>query len=145
MSDVKWKIEGIFKADVQKVDSEIKGIGESATPQQVYEYAKENPDSELYKCFEWDDRIAAEKYRLSQAQKIIQFIVRVPVNKDKPTVREYQITSQRNTYQPTKVFLVNQDEYEELLKRALSELQAFRNKYKTLSELEEVFNAIDEL
>lgn len=145
MSDVQWKINGIFKADAQKVDSEIKGIGKSATPKQVYDYAKANPDSELHKCFEWDDRIAAEKYRLSQAQKIIRFIVRVPVSKDKPTVREYQITTQRNTYQPTKSFLINQNEYEELLKRVLAELQAFRNKYKTLSELEEVFKAIDEL
>lgn len=145
MSNVQWKINGIFKADAQKVDSEIKGIGKSATPQQVYEYAKGNPDSELHKCFEWDDRVAAEKYRLSQAQKIIQFIVRVPVSKDKPAVREYQITTQRNTYQPTKSFIVNQNEYEELLKRALAELQAFKNKYKTLSELEEVFKAIDEL
>lgn len=145
MSDVQWKINGIFKADVQKVDSEIKGIGKSATPQQVYEYAKENPNSELHKCFEWDDRIAAEKYRLQQAQKIIQFIVRVPVDKDKPTVREYQITTQRNTYQPTKSFLINQNEYDELLKKALSELKAFKQKYKTLSELEEIFKAIDEL
>lgn len=67
------------------------------------------------------------------------------MDKDKPTVREYQITTQRNTYQPTKSFIVNQNEYEELLKRALAELQAFKNKYKTLSELEEVFKAIDEL
>lgn len=35
MSNVQWKINGIFKADAQKVDSEIKGIGDSATPQQV--------------------------------------------------------------------------------------------------------------
>ena len=40
---------------------------------------------------------------------------------------------------------MRQDEYEILLKRALNELQAFKKKYEMLSELEDVFKAIDEL
>lgn len=142
---VSWKINGIFNADAEKVDLEIKGIGENVTPKQIYDYAKDNPKSELHKCFEWNDSEAAEKYRLMQARKILVFIVRVPTNQEKPPIREYQITTERNTYQPTRTFLSNQDEYEELLKRALSELSAFKKRYKILSELEEVFKAIDEL
>lgn len=46
-------------------------------------------------------------------------------------------------YQPTRTFVKNQNEYEDLLKRALSELESFRLKYKTLSELEQVFEQID--
>lgn len=145
MSKIQWKINGIFKADAEKVDLEIKNIGTKATPKQVYEYAKDNPGSELHKCFEWNDTIAAEKYRIQQAQKIITFIVRVPEKTDIPPIREYQITSERNTYQPTRCFLVNEDEYGNLLKRAMAELQAFKAKYAKLSELEQVIAAIDEV
>lgn len=145
MGNVSWKIQGIFNANAEKVDSEIKSIGDKATPQQLLDYAKNNENSELHKCFEWDDSIAAEKYRLEQARKILIFIVRVPANKEKPPIREYQITTERCTYQPTRAFLSNQDEYEELLKRAYAELVAFKKKYKMLSELEEVFKAIDEI
>ena len=46
-------------------------------------------------------------------------------------------------YQPTRTLLTNTTEYEDLLKRALSELESFRKKYETLSELEQVFEQID--
>ena len=146
ISMVEWKVKRLFKADAEKVDEEIKSInGGKATPEEVLDYAEKHPESELYKCFQWDDTKAAREYRLHQARKVIMLLVRVPAEKEKPAIREYQITSQKNTYQPTREFLVNQDEYELLLKRALRELQAFREKYKTLSELEDVFKAIDEL
>lgn len=146
ISMVEWKVKRLFKADPEKVDEEIKSInGGKATPEEVLDYAENHPESELHKCFEWDDTKAAREYRLHQARKVIMLLVRVPAEKEKPAIREYQITSQKNTYQPTREFLVNQDEYELLLKRALRELQAFREKYKTLSELEDVFKAIDEL
>lgn len=145
MNEIGWKVNGIFKADAGIVDSEIKSIGDKATPQQLLDYAKNNQDSELHKCFEWDDSVAAEKYRLEQARKILTFIVRVPANKENPPIREYQITTERCTYQPTRTFLSNQNEYENLLKRAYAELESFKKKYKILTELEDVFKAIDEL
>lgn len=145
MSKVQWKIPGIFKADADSVDREIKSIGDKTSPKQLLDYARENPDSELHKCFEWNDSIAAEKYRVLQAQKILQFIVRVPDKPDTLQIREYQITSERNVYQPTRLFLSNEDEYENLLKRALRELQAFKAKYAKLSELETIIEAIDEV
>lgn len=143
---VDWKVKGLMKADAEKVDQEIKSInGGEATPEEILSFAEKHPDSELYKCFEWDDTKAAREYRLQQARKVIMLLVRVSADKEKPVIREYQITSKKNTYQPTREFLVRQDEYEILLKRALNELQAFKKKYEMLSELEDVFKAIDEL
>lgn len=65
------KTDDIFEPGAYKIDLEIKKIGSNVTAQQVCEYAKENHDSELHKHFEWDDMIAAEKFRLLQAQNII--------------------------------------------------------------------------
>lgn len=137
-----WRIKGIYKADAQKVADEI---GErSITPQEVLEKAKDE-NSELHKCFEWDNDVAAEKYRLEQARKIIINLVYVPTKKEEQKVRCFQITSEKHVYQPTKHFLVQENEYQALLKRAKNELESFKKKYATLSELETVFEAIESI
>ena len=116
-----WKIKGIFKADAQRVADEI---GEnSITPEQVLEKARNDENSELHKCFEWNDGIAAEKYRLIQARKIIINLAYVPKEKTDEPVRCFQITREKSVYMPTKQFLVNNDEYQDLLKRAKVELE----------------------
>ena len=138
-----WKIKGIFKADAQKVADEI---GENIiTPEQVLEKAKNDENSELHKCFEWNDGIAAEKYRLIQARKIIINLAYVPKEKTDEPVRCFQITREKSVYMPTKQFLVNNDEYQDLLKRAKVELESFKRRYATLSELESVFEAIENI
>lgn len=142
MEIVSWKIEGLFKANAQKVYEEIGNT--SVSPEEVLEKAR-NEKSELHKCFEWDDSVAAEKFRLQQARQIIQLLVIVPQKKTDEPVRVFSITSQRNTYQPTRLFLQQPDEYQILLKKAKIELAEFKKRYKTLSELEEIFKCIDEL
>ena len=138
-----WKIKGLFKADAQRVADEI---GEnSITPEQVLEKARNDENSELHKCFEWNDGIAAEKYRLIQARKIIINLAYVPKEKTDEPVRCFQITREKSVYMPTKQFLVNNDEYQDLLKRAKVELESFKRRYATLSELETVFEAIDSI
>lgn len=138
-----WKVKGIFKADADKVYSEIGNL-ESITPQNVLEKAR-NKKSELHKCFEWDDNVAAEKYRLSQARQIIQLLVITSEQEEVTPVRIFQITSERNEYKENRFFVENKDEYRILLDRAKTELQAIKKRYATLSELEDVFNAIDQL
>lgn len=137
---VKWKVNGIFKADANKCYAEMLDL-ENITPQAVLERAKDE-NSELHKCFEWDNDVAAEKYRTIQAGNVIRMLYIEPKGEDAPPVRVLSRTSD-TVYQPTRTFLTNATEYEDLLKRALSELESFRKKYETLSELEQVFEQID--
>lgn len=132
----------IAKADAQKVGEEIEKSNFNVD--EMLDYAK-NEDSELHKLFEWNNDIAAEKYRRLQAREIIRSIViKGTENTDTP-IRSFQITTKPNTYAPVHTFLTNKNEYESLLSRAISELKAIENRYKQLSELEEVFMAIDSL
>jgi len=137
--NVKWKVDGIFKADANECYREISSL-EQITPKAILDFARDE-NSELHKCFEWDNDSAAEKYRTIQAGNVIRLYI-VPKNADAPPVRVLSRTSD-TVYQPTRTFVKNQNEYEDLLKRALSELESFRLKYKTLSELEQVFEQID--
>lgn len=141
--NVKWNVN-IFKADANKVYAEIQSIGEQVTPKQIVEYAR-NEDTELHKCFEWNDEVAAEKFRIEQAKQVIRTLYIVPEKKDAQPIRVMHITEQRNVYQPTQLFLSNENEYDALLKRALKELEAFKNKYKNLIELETIFEEIEEV
>ena len=137
-----WRIKGIYKADAQKVADEIGD--KKVTPQEILEKARDET-SELHKCFEWDDSVAAERYRLQQAGNVLRMLVFTPKTSEEQPVRCFHITMEKNTYQPTQQFLVQENEYQILLKKALNELETFKRKYHTLSELEQVFEAIESI
>jgi len=145
---ITWKIGGIFKADAEKVYGEIVSIGDDYTPQQIVDKARDE-STELHKCFEWDDKKAAEKYRCSQAQSIIRMLVVKPEpteeNPKPQMIRAIVCQNENNNkYQKIQVTVRNEDSYQKLLRRALEELDAFKRKYSALAELEAVIEAIDE-
>lgn len=145
MEKAKWRHGfGFVKADAQRVADEIMSIGDDVTPQQVLEKAR-NENTELHKCFEWDDAIASEKYRLIQARDVIRFLVieEETVPTDRPEVRLMYKTDNTTGYKPIKVIMQDKTEYEKLLERARAELRAFKSKYAMLTELEEIFSLID--
>jgi len=140
MELVKWKIDGLFKADAQKVYEEIGDDG--ITPEEIVEKAKAK-DTELHKCFEWNNKVAAHKYRLSQAQTIMRTLVFVSEDSEnEEPVRVFQISSKENVYQPIKYFMQNPDEHEILLNRARMELAGFEKRYSGIAELNGVNDAI---
>lgn len=143
MEQVKWKIDFLANgADAQRVYEELGNT--EITAKEILEKAK-NPNSELHKLFEWDDRKAAEKYRLQQAGNIVRNLVFVTDDEKEEPIRVFHISTEPKKYKPTKLILQQPDEYRALLQRAKDELYAFQRKYKSLVELEEVFDAIDAL
>ena len=138
---VVWRFNNLYKADAEKVSKEIESIS-NATPVSILEYAR-NENSELHKCFEWDDTVAAEKYRLQQARNIVCNLVYQEKEEEPTKLRVFYNQSSTNTYKPTKVLVRNEDSYKELLMQAKLELRAFKNKYKMLTELEDIFKLID--
>lgn len=142
-----WKFDGLYKGDAEKCFSEIQSIGESASPQQILEKARDSA-TELHKCFEWDDTVAAEKYRLQQARQIVCSLVYKKTEeepKESPKIRVMQHIVSESGYKPVKVIIQNQDEYTQLLMQAKTELNSFKNRYERIVELEEVIRAIDNL
>ena len=137
---VVWSMK-MFKADADKVYSELEQIAER-TPQNVVDYAAEHPESELYKCFTWDDTKAANEWRKQEARQVMRLLVFEDENEEESIkVRVLQKTAEE--YKPVTQIVRNKDEYKELLKRAKAELSAFKERYKTLTELETVLEAIE--
>ena len=143
---VTWKL-GFYKGvDAEKCWSEIQSIGDSYTAKQIVERARDD-QSELHKIFTWDDTEAAELWREHEARRMVTSLVFKEEEKaDEPcTIRVLHIADEPHVYKPTVLIMQNKDEYKALLNRAIGELKAFQKKYKTLSELEDVFNAISAL
>ena len=135
MTVATWKTGVFGKADAQKVANELNNLPVGFEPADIVEMAKD-PTTESHKCFEWDNDKAAEKYRLHQARKIVTELVFV--EKEKETVSEpirmFFKTSANEGYKPTTLILQNKDEYALLLERCAAELRSFKNKYKSLTE-----------
>lgn len=139
----KWANGSHIRIDPEKAFAEIESLPER-TPANVLEKARDET-TELHKHFEWRDDVAAEKYRLGQARCLLQCMVELKEEKPDDVRRSYEISSERNVYQPRTFFLRNEDEYQVLLNRAKQELYAFKNRYDSIAELEDVFCAINNL
>jgi len=139
----RWKVQGLYKADAQKVADEILTLGESVEPSAVVEKAKDEK-TELHKCFEWRDNIAAEKYRIYQARQLMCNLVVVEQEKKgiQEPVRLMFKTTANEGYKPISLIMQEPDEYKALLNRAYRELAQFKQKYKMLKELKDIFELI---
>lgn len=130
------------KADAQRVADEIEAIGEAATPAQIVEAAK-NENSELHKCFDWNDTEAAEKWRLHQARDVVRcLVIRREVKEGPP--QEVRVFHKVDScgYKPITRIFRNEDEYANLLQRAYADLQVFKKKYANLQELDAILELI---
>lgn len=130
----------------EKVFSEIVSIGQSATPDQIVDAARDE-NSELHKCFTWDDTKAAENWRKQEARFIRHFLkIESETNPDAPKVAALHFTISGEGYKTAERVFTVDSEYQALLKRAYAELHAFSQKYQTLkNELGEILGLIDQL
>jgi len=146
-----WKWNMPVKA--QKVGEHFEQLESQfgkVTPKIVLESAR-NKDSVLHPCFEWNNEIAAEKYRESQAGFIIRnLVVRVEsanVSENKTCVRAFVNiqTETSSEFLSVRKVLADDELRVQLLESAKKELQFFKDKYSTLEELAEVFEAIEKV
>lgn len=135
-----------MKAEVAA--KELARLEESAgalTPEVVVESAKDKR-SPLHSVFEWNNAKAAHQHRLEQARHLIASIeviyeqapvvgaVRAYVNVESGDGRRYARTEDALSFS---------DVRQRVLTRALQEASDWQRRYKQITELSEVFVAID--
>lgn len=106
----------------------------------------------LHSFFEWDNTIAAEKYRLHQAAVII-CNVQVAVssgNKQKTTrafvnISDRRGVGQQGAYISIRAAMADDATRKVVLQQALRELRYFMKKYRDYTELAEVFIVIEKV
>jgi hypothetical protein len=156
--EYKWRrgssIGKVKPDEAARIFDEIRQEHGVLTPELVLEEAKD-PKSPLHPHFEWDDTVAARKYRVSQAKRLITtLVVRTSVIERRAHVyvRHEEPAAQRKypkrvdaSYLPLDAALANPGSRKQIVMRALRELQAFRRKYRDLSELSALWDEFDRI
>ena len=135
-----WKGASRIKANAQKAGELCEQLENTVglTAKNLLN-ASRNPDDVLYNEFEWDDEIAAENYRESQARHIINSLIVVPAEKvenDTTATRAFYCLKEdcMKSYKSIQSIIQRPDLTEQLLSQAEKELEAFENKYKSLQD-----------
>ena len=163
-----WKSGYSYRVSAETVGNVLEKIEQrkgSATSEDFLEYSR-SEDAETHEMFEWDDAIAAEKYRLRQSAQIInqlqieityeetqtsdtEIILDVPIHTVKTSafVNVGERYSNRPTEKATYVNVIDAmkdvDKRKQVLKNASASLEAFKQKYKGFKELDRVIIEID--
>lgn len=135
-----------FNANAEQCYNEIKSLT-NVNPENVLKLAR-SPDTELHKCFCWDDVEAAEKYRLIQAEHVIRFlVVKDDDQKDVESVKNFTIVNNdgNQIFTPIIFSYQQKDQHSECVQKAINELIKIYQKYSSIKELENVMNAIKEI
>lgn len=149
MKKYSWKY--IINADAQKVGEELEEIERLGTlePQHLLEYAERHKDSELYKCFEWDNDEASRKYRIYQARQIICSISVEIKEEPREISRVYYSVSDKETserkFKNISLIINNEDEYQQILEKAKDEFIKCKQKYERLLNEDDIKNIIIEM
>ncbi len=116
-------------------------------PLKIVEVAR-NENHPLHGEFEWDDEKSAHEHRLLQARNLI---VKVKIIYEDRTVQAFHNVriveedgSRSQAYYPIEIILSNEDKRRQLMEGAMREIDYWREKYETISELSSIVNK-DEL
>lgn len=113
--------------------------------EEVVKHARKK-SSPIHKHFNWDDSEAAELWRIRQARELIRVAVEY-IGESKQPIRVFvslKPDREKNGggYR-SMVTVMNDDQMrEQFLSDALEDMEIFRDKYKSLKELAEVFAAM---
>ena len=135
----KWRTVG-FSADPGKVGSELETI-EELTNYSVVDKARDK-NTELHKCFEWDDSIAGEKYRLQQANCLLASIsIVIEKGNEEKCVRKYvniKTTEDKKLFKDIVKVMENDEEYLQLLDKAERDFIGYKQRYEELIQIKDL-------
>ena len=145
---VTWAKGSVFKADpniAKDVMDQLSAEGR-LSPMDLVE-ASRPEDAPLHNEFEWNDTIAAQKWRERTGRIMIASIVvtQEAEEEEKPIRAYFNIERGTHEYIPTEVIFSDEAKRERLLDIAKRELLSFKSKYQSLTELAGVMDAIDEV
>lgn len=145
-----WKNGHAWKVDAQTAGEHLEVLRQkkdgTLTSEVVLEDARSRR-SPLHKCFEWDDAVAAEKYRLDQAGDLLRSIVVTFKSADrteKSTRAFVHVETQHGRgYTSLAHAMSDADLRKQVIQRAWVELQGWRERYREYEELATIFGAMD--
>ena len=144
-----------YAVSAEKVAIHLQKLEEqkgSVTREDFLESAR-SEESEMHKLFEWDDTVAAEKYRLRQATDIIHSIKitvkeeeKAPVSMKAFVIPGYtdKAIGSKGGYVNIRKAVGDADTKDMILQDARKNARWFMDKYRSIGELAGVISAIED-
>lgn len=146
----KWKSGSRVNLDPQAAGDELERLriesGGALTPATVAQSARDE-SSVLHPAFEWDDEKAADAYRTGQAQYLIRSIeVVIDGAPSAEPTRAFVSVNVEDGREYISVIdaMADSNLRKQVLETALRELEAWQLRHAELTELANVFAAIDQ-
>ena len=139
--------------DAQIIGTHLEQLGVEFTPERVLDEAQ-NSRSPIHKYFEWDDTEAAKQHRLLQARNLVNHLLLVITidGKAVETKAFHSIEIQMDDettgreYSSFEVILNDPDRKEQVIERALAEVDAWQSRWLHYSEVfGGVFKAVNKV
>lgn len=131
----------------KKITAELERLRDKSgmiNADRAVKWARRNPRSALHGYLEWDDEVAAEKYRVDQIRSFIQIHITDPLG-----FRQYvSLSIDRRPgggYRPVADVLTRQDLRQVMLHDALDDIDRLRRLYVSLKELQPIWQCVDRL
>jgi len=143
---LEYSVKGLYKVPVEQAKAELDRISElhggKLNPEDVVAESK-SKNSVLHEIFEWDNKKAADKWRIQQARDLIRNIRFVTTNEEVSISGRFYVNVREEPgeirkYIPVKRALLNETARKDLLQQAKADMEIFCNKYKELEELGKV-------
>lgn len=142
-----WRYgHGVSAEEAGKVMEKIEERDGVVTKESFLEESRPE-SSPTHNCFEWDDSVAAEAYRLEQARHCINDLQVTLISDDDKVdstafVNVIAPKKENAEYKSIDVALEDEDHRKAVVENALAELSALKRKYNHLIELQGIFTAI---
>ena len=146
-----WRSGSRVSLDAQRVGEAIERLTTRYNgvlePVHIVEAARDEA-SPMHPHFQWDDAVAAERYREDQARELVRSLT-VDISRSNLETRPVRAfvnveVGEDRGYVSTATAMSSEDLRRQVLSRAFSELEAWRARHAELSELARIFSAIDE-
>ena len=137
--------------DAQIIGDELSRIREiydgEIRPQDVLEESKDI-NSPIHDYFDWDDKSAANKWRIDQARRMIRYVLVIIQTDDGPketramvSVSSEEVRGKR--YVSIAKAMSNDNYRAQMISEALRKAHSWKENYKKLKELKPIFEVID--
>lgn len=143
-----YKKGAVMKAPAQIAGEVCLQLEQSGglTPERLLESSR-SVNAPLHDEFEWNDSLAAEKWRTEQAADIIRHIVvEIDGQSEPQEIRAFfNLSRHEHEYISINIIQESEDQYNRLKEIAVMEFKALKKKYEMILELTHLYKIIDNL
>ena len=152
--DYRWKPGTRLTVDAAIIGIELERLSREndgkLTPELLVQEAASQL-SPMHGCFEWEDRHAAQLYRVTQARYLLRSIEVVIEREEQPlrsrafvnVVQNRGEAKAERVYVSIEYALTNDDWRAQVFNKAIAEIIGWRRRYRDYQELADIFLAVD--